>query len=504
MSFKFFFIFIIINILYFINSSQVIILPFDSFFYKGSKENISSIDDLAHMNLYSRINIGEPSYEIKTFLSIHHSFFSMTQNNYNNNENIIQSYYNISKSNSFQNITSENNLIEVNYNSLGKEKIELKIFNYEKNIRYNSTIDDMIFIYNNNKKDINRENKYYLNIGFQIINKKNNKEREKYNFINQLKKRNIINNYDWCIFYEKGINNNGSFLYNPNELINAKGQIIIGDLPNNYNKNFHISQLLTTYSFYSESFFKWALEFSNIYYNNSLNETIKSNINEVQININNYIILAPIIYFYKIKRDFFDYYISKNQCKIYNGREYITFYCQKSNYFNEKNLASFPSLYMEHKEFQYVFEFTYEDLFVLKDNKYWFLIGLSAFNKDLEDWNFGIIFLRKYNLVFNQDSKTIGFYNPNLPILEVKNENEKYIYNILILIIIFFAIFICSILLISIRFYFLKKFVKYIKDKKKSKHIYRNSKCKENKNSDINNEIDIKKENLLIEMKGLI
>jgi len=57
-------------------------------------------------------------------------------------------------------------------------------------------------------------------------------------------------------------------LYNPDELINAKGKLLIGDLPNNYNpNNFNENQLLTTYSIYNNLFFKWGLEFSNIYYN---------------------------------------------------------------------------------------------------------------------------------------------------------------------------------------------------------------------------------------------
>ena len=97
------------------------------------------------------------------------------------------------------------------------------MFNYKKKEYYNISIDDMIFIYNENDKNINYninsnnlENKqekksYYLNIGFQIINQKMLKEREKYNFITQLKKREIIDKYDWSIFFEKGPNHNGNF-----------------------------------------------------------------------------------------------------------------------------------------------------------------------------------------------------------------------------------------------------------------------------------------------------
>ena len=332
----------------------------------------------------------------------------------------------------------------------------------------------MIFIYNDNNKDNNLANSYYLNIGFQIINQKKYKERENYNFINQLKKRNIIENYDWCIFFKKGKNHDGSFLYNPDELINAKGELLIGDLPNNYNPDFQNKQLLSTYSIYSNQLFKWSLEFSNVYYNKSINVTKKIDISDFQLNINNYIILAPISYYYNIKNDFFNYYLTKKICKIYEGREYKTFYCEKSENFTIEELKKFPTLYLEHKEFQYTFEFTYEDLFIEKKDKYWFLVALSIFNNDLEEWSIGIIFLRKYNLIFNQDSKTISFYNPNIPIskkeIETKNVNKKKIksyFSITIPILI-----ICVILFIVIIILFFFKIFKLNKDKKRLNHIY--------------------------------
>ena len=137
-------------------------------------------------------------------------------------------------------------------------------------------------------------------------------------------------------------------------------------------------------------------------------------VTDVQININQYIILSPLIYFYKIKTYYFDYYIKEGICKINEGIEYKTISCEKSKKFGIDNLKKFPSLFMEHHEFNYTFEFTYEDLFLEKDNNYWFLVALSSFKNDLEEWNMGIIFLRKYNLIFNQDTKTISFYNPNI------------------------------------------------------------------------------------------
>ena len=509
MALQLLFIIIILNQSYLINNSEIVSIPFDSFFKQGTKTNISSIDDLAHTNLLSKINIGTPSYEIKTFLSVQHSFFSITPNSLSKNVNDFLSHYDIRKSNSFKNVTvNGRHLLDTNYNYMAKETFELNMFNCIKKEYYNISIDDMIFIYNDNNKntDNDKQNSYYLNIGLQIINYKKYKERENYNFIHQLKKRDIIKNYDWCIFFEKGKKENGSFLYNPDQLINAKGELLIGDLPSNYNSNFQKSQLLSTYSIYSDRLFKWCLEFSNIYYNKTFNETVKISIYEVYLNINNYIILCPMTYYHKIKKDFFDYYINKNQCKNYIGSEYRTFYCEKSENFTVENLKKFPTLYMEHKDFQYIFEFTYEDLFIEKNGKYWFLIALSIFNSDIEEWFMGIIFLRKYTLIFNQDCKTISFYNPNLQILNSKSENlfNREINIGYIIIIISIAILICVILYIIIRF-FGQKYSKLYKEKKRLNHIYDNDNCDyiEHKNFDINKKSNYGK-NLLMEMKGLI
>ena len=503
-------IFIILAYIFsFIYCQEIVSIPFNSQYNRKNKKSITSLDDLADTNLYTKISIGEPSHEIQAFLSVQHSYFSISSSKNIKNINDFQSHYNIIKSNSFKNILTGRTLAEANYNSMAMEKFKLNIFNYKKREYYNTSINDMIFIYNN--KDNVNEKSYYLNIGFQIINQKFFKEREKYNFITQLKKREIIGNYDWSIFFKKGPNNNGNFLYNPEYLINAKGEILIGDLPNNYNpNNFNIQQLKKTYSKYTPLLFKWGLEFKNIYFYKNNNESnIISNKNgtnmenisvtDVQININQYIILSPLIYFYKIKTYFFDYYIKEGICKINEGIEYKTISCEKSKKFGIDNLKKFPSLFMEHHEFNYTFEFTYEDLFLEKDNNYWFLVALSSFKNDLEEWNMGIIFLRKYNLIFNQDTKTISFYNPNILIEDIDDKKWNRIALISILTIIVIGIFF---IIGIIYIYICKKIFKSYKGKKRINHIYDNSDYLKEDKIDINKKAYYQQ--LLVEMKGLV
>ena len=503
-------IFIILAYIFsFIYCQEIVSIPFNSQYNRKNKKSITSLDDLADTNLYTKISIGEPSHEIQAFLSVQHSYFSISSSKNIKNINDFQSHYNIIKSNSFKNILTGRTLAEANYNSMAMEKFKLNIFNYKKREYYNTSINDMIFIYNN--KDNVNEKSYYLNIGFQIINQKFFKEREKYNFITQLKKREIIGNYDWSIFFKKGPNNNGNFLYNPDYLLNAKGEILIGDLPNNYNpNNFNIQQLKKTYSKYTPLLFKWGLEFKNIYFYKNNNESnIISNKNgtnmenisvtDVQININQYIILSPLIYFYKIKTYYFDYYIKEGICKINEGIEYKTISCEKSKKFGIDNLKKFPSLFMEHHEFNYTFEFTYEDLFLEKDNNYWFLVALSSFKNDLEEWNMGIIFLRKYNLIFNQDTKTISFYNPNILIEDIDDKKWNRIALISILTIILIGIFF---IIGIIYIYICKKLFKSYKGKKRINHIYDNSDYLKEDKIDINKKAYYQQ--LLVEMKGLV
>ena len=503
-------IFIILAYIFsFIYCQEIVSIPFNSQYNRKNKKSITSLDDLADTNLYTKISIGEPSHEIQAFLSVQHSYFSISSSKNIKNINDFQSHYNIIKSNSFKNILTGRTLAEANYNSMAMEKFKLNIFNYKKREYYNTSINDMIFIYNN--KDNVNEKSYYLNIGFQIINQKFFKEREKYNFITQLKKREIIGNYDWSIFFKKGPNNNGNFLYNPDYLLNAKGEILIGDLPNNYNpNNFNIQQLKKTYSKYTPLLFKWGLEFKNIYFYKNNNESnIISNKNgtnmenisvtDVQININQYIILSPLIYFYKIKTYYFDYYIKEGICKINEGIEYKTISCEKSKKFGIDNLKKFPSLFMEHHEFNYTFEFTYEDLFLEKDNNYWFLVALSSFKNDLEEWNMGIIFLRKYNLIFNQDTKTISFYNTNIIIEDIDDKKWNRIALISILTIILIGIFF---IIGIIYIYICKKLFKSYKGKKRINHIYDNSDYLKEDKIDINKKAYYQQ--LLVEMKGLV
>jgi hypothetical protein len=436
---------------------KTVILKFNQFYDNSVQDenlnlisqDISFYSQLYDNILYTIINIGEPEFKIKTVFSFQHPYFALTPNKYNDPTSVSFSNYNFTKSNTFKNVTCPNQYyFESNKDILGEESLILDLFNYEDNTNKKKNINNMNIIIGINDKY--KDYQYSLNIGLQIIMNDKNKEDQKYNFIYQLKEKGIINNYYWCLFFEKGEKQNGIFLNNPDELYNAKGKLIIGDLPSNYqSKDFHKSQLLSTYSYGKDSLKTWALEFNDIYYYNKNNKMVKDMYYNVHIDINNYQIQAPNSYLYHIKTDFFNEYISKGICSIYSGNGFDAINCIKSENFTIENLKQFPILYLRNNDLQYVFEFNYEDLFVEKDGNYCFLITFPTYN-EIEEWFFGIIFLRKYNLIFNHDSKTISFYNPKLPYEEedtTQKSNNNLNIKTIILIIIIVIIGIASIIL---------------------------------------------------------
>ena len=122
-------------------------------------------------------------------------------------------------------------------------------------------INDLDFVLEPTNNFIDSKNKteiYILNIGLDIINS----QTEKYNLINLLKERKIINNYDWFISFEV-LDGNKDKIYNLDDILKTKPKLIIGCLPHDYYPKLYFKQnLISDYSFY--------LNFKDIYLRNFL------------------------------------------------------------------------------------------------------------------------------------------------------------------------------------------------------------------------------------------
>ena len=346
------------------------------------------------------------------------NYYIMTKNNYKLRDS--STYQNISKfNNSLTNyknggIISENFIF---YNTTKLKSIPLSYDNYYDK----DQIDTKINV--NETKVIIEE---FTNNGMCAVvgfGKTNINSKEGINFINELKRNQAITDYSYTFKF----------------ITSNSGEFIIGALPHEY---FNNSNLYKEYQFikinsYSNNKFNlpWSLTFDKIlleYNNNTIN---------IQINAKSFIaphlgfIIGTTQYKKLIMEKYFNSLINKGICslektnKINNKlfdleNEYFEiFSCDISKMKNEYK-SSFPKIIFQHNNFDFNFFFFFYCSFIEFKGRYYFLIIFPEDNYPNNNWYLGLPFLKRYQFIFNYDSKTIGFYNENL-----KQKNETKINN---------------------------------------------------------------------------
>ena len=473
----------------FINLNAQIIIPLESFQSQMEDESESPafINELLDTNIASIIKIGSQSYPLKTFFDINSPFFYISNQcnigesssfNYETNFN-----YNRYKSSSFYNTSSFDLCFGKSFHACTATE-NFEINNYEKK---EIKLDKINFILN---EDTNQKKNNCLQIGLiQNINK--DTSFKGFNLITQLKQKNYVKEYIWTMKFNNVNKYNNNLLYDPDELLNLKGNLIIGDYPHNLDSNnYYKSQFIKTYSSFSENVMKWELKFNKIYYNINNEEQKVDDIN-VNLDPSNYLIFAPKNDYESIIQNYFQKYLNEDICQYNYIEEYVSIICDKSEKFSINEIKTFPLIYFEHVNLDYTFELSFKELFIEKDNIYYFLI-ISDSLFYTTGWTLGNIFMRKYQFIFNLDSKEIGFYNPKLN----KYENEenhiinKNISNVTLYIIL---IIILCLLLFGIALFIKMKFYPKNEKKKRANELddeyeyvtYRNNNHNENKKDNI-------------------
>ena len=478
-------------------SNKIIFLPFKTKNLRiGSEdpeleEYIKNINASTFLNkwfyngIYSNIQIGKPSEFISTFF------------------NFDNSYYSIGKCDELKHISLYSTTKEklINSNTLTrnekKDKDKIYIIGNDYFIFYNSSNYSIIninkeyngldFIYEDDK--ISDDEKICGHIGLNFNYGENS------NFIEQLKKKKIISKYIWTLDY--------------NSL--TKGNIIIGTEPHFYDtKYYHSYQYKTIYSKINNNKYSWAFNFDKIKLNESDIELKDTN---VELLINYGLIIGTEEYKEKVDNLFFNKLIDEDICfkevvklnisEINN--EYFVYYCNKlkfkgiyNNFSLDKKLPinSFNDILLYQNGFEYIFKMDKNMLFENLNQRAYFLIIFEKNNKN-KVWKLGEPFLSKYKYVFNQEQKTIGFYNPLLKENinsdidnknkdnEGKDKNNNNISIIFIYLIIIMILIICILIII----YILKKI--FEKKKVRANELVDNYEyipnTKEGNNSEINN-----------------
>ena len=332
-------------------------------------------------------------------------------------------------------------------------------------------------------------------------NRNNNENGIIFNFVESLQKAHCkklnISNYYWTIKY----------FNNPNNTVD--GIFYFGEPPHifdpfNYKKEDFIE--INTEAGYQNLY--WGLKFDNIDF---INKTTSNIISLGKYYTAEYCLIYPELNFFitsehffgRIRKVFFDKFIYKKKSKNYNSSIcyekfislvdninlislgnyndlkgiYHILYCNKTKiveYGEDKFYNEFPIIKFRHLLLGYNFEFNSNDLFYEKNGNIYFLMTLKLDKGD--KWIFGKAFMKKYQIVFNNDMRTLGFYlkdniktkiiKPNEIIIESDNKKND---NILLKIIVCFIFSI--IILYSIRCYCVKNKIWIFKDKKSAKEL---------------------------------
>ena len=233
---------------------------------------------------------------------------------------------------------------------------------------------------------------------------------------------NFINN----LFLKKEIDSYSFFINQKNE---NEGEIIIGNLPHELNKN-KFKKFEVSYSDIISIYNYWNSLFDYITYNNITYH--KNYMVLIDFNLEGLIIEQNYFYFYK--NDFFQYYIDKKICFERIIGNYNYFYCDKSQKENIK-FEKLSKIFFKSKNFNETFIFDHKDLFKEKGDYIYFLA--------IHDRNFSSIFVlgkivfNKYQLGFNYDRRMIYLYKNDL---NESNKSKNYFFIIFIIILLVFVL----------------------------------------------------------------
>jgi hypothetical protein len=283
----------------------------------------------------------------------------------------------------------------IDYENFPKRPYDDDVFN---------NIDDDDKINSTNKTEKDKKNNKKINGDKKTEDKEKERfvgdgtfKEESANFISQLKKKDKINSYAFTIKYNSKEEENGI--------------LIIGDLPHEYSPDIYSSEnyFFDTVSITKEPPFNWHFTYKKLFYDqieidggNSVKFSIDFGFLSGNYNLQQY-----------LEQNFFNN--NKDLCHKETTKDnYNIYYCQ------EKAIKNFKPIIFK-LESKYCttnvnaqFEFTYEDLFI-KDNSnnyndiYYFQIIFPS-KGSYSNWIFGKPLFKKYQMVFDQDKKTYGFY----------------------------------------------------------------------------------------------
>ena len=290
-----------------------------------------------------------------------------------------------------------------------------------------------------------------------------NTNSDKTNLILQLKKKKYINKYIWTLKYQN--------VYD--------GIIIVGNEPHFYDSSYYMSQYCKMKAIPTQSSeTAWSFKMSEVRTYDKNNNKIVLSKNKVDFLIDRGLIIGTDEYKKKIDELVFNDLIEKKICfreiKSFDDKEkgtndeYFIYYCSlnsfKGNQYTiEKTYYNtFPSLEFYDRESNMTFSLNKDFLFHEKFSRIYFLVVFKKSENENNIWKLGEPFFCHFQFTFDQEQKTVGFYNtklekiPNDEYMKSLNENQsKFQIKYLILII---GLIILVGILVGLAYFFGKKF----------------------------------------------
>ena len=306
-------------------------------------------------------------------------------------------------------------------------KIGNDFFYFVGDLRYKTTIqigekkgEGLNFYYN---KDNNNDDTVLCgNIGLNI-----NSDLDETNIITQLKKKKYINKYIWTLKYQT----------------EDDGIIIFGTEPHFYSSDsFYMSQFCQIKAIPNQSKdTMWSFKMDEIStYDENKKKILLTN-KKVDFLIDRGLIIGTDEYKNKIDELVFNNLINEKICfrevntfidnENGNKDDYYIYYCNLNYFMGDKNYPSkeyyktFPSLNFFIKDSNMTFSLNKEDLFHVIFSRVYFLVVFKKSENENNIWKLGEPFFSHFQFTFNQEQKTVGFYNTKLE----KIDNDEYMKN---------------------------------------------------------------------------
>ena len=340
-----------------------------------NKENI--IKALKMNDIYTNIKIGNPQQEIPITLKLQKNEFYIISNQSNYNKSKV---FSEKLSKSFQRLKHIDvpQPEEIYQGELSTENIQFDNNNIINNLTFFLGIELSKY------RNIYEGGSIGLKIHFE-----NFEILKGMNLVNNLKLLNIIDSYSFSLKFDKEDNL----------------ELIIGNLPHEYDKKYSEEKLKKTNAIYFGGNPEWILNFEEIKYNNKTFNNFKKFWLYPELGV----IISTSEFRDYMNQTFFQKYISQGICfqNLYNDTvefdKYYYFYCKDT-----LNPEIFGNISFYHKDFNYTFIIEFKDLFYKLGNLNYFLILFPTILT--VEWKLGLPFFRKYDFVFDMDKKFIGFY----------------------------------------------------------------------------------------------